>query len=567
VCLGMQSDAPPLPPPIKRTASGKEATDEGSAEDLTELGLADDAEADTDLGDTPEEPPSPALQSARHTAGFGVPVESRELPSPSTAVERTAITAKLAEDFRKHGNEFLSPADPLFMHGWAYTGKSKKPNVLWASDKKPRKDHDAPDWLTASEFQDREDVMDAKVKQLAQLMRLSRHTCVYSGAGISASAVGQAALSGTNKVGWLSKTEAQPTLTHHTLAALGRTGWVHGWVQQNHDGLPQKAGFPQECINEVHGSWYDPSNPVVKYSGSLKDHECEWMERETLEADLVLVMGTSLGGLFADQVATECAMRAMRGASLGAVLINLQQTPEDGKMSLKISGKSDDVLVRLLAELGLPVLPKTPRPVQFPPIECCLVPYDMEGRRLPAGSQKPRMWLDLRAGAKVKLSKAHNIQNAKQPMFMHIGSKAGQKFKGKSIERAGKCPGEGAVVRREDATASFKLNIEAAPMRLGIWWLEAAARGGPAMLPVVNSKPVFEGSPDPSSGALKVVNSAAATTTAKAAAKKPSTPNGSARTASPKGSGKRAASPKGSAHATPGATSTKGSARPAAPKG
>lgn len=26
---------------------------------------------------------------------------------------------------------------------------------------------------------------------------------------------------------------------------MERHGLLHGWVQQNHDGLPQKAGFPQ----------------------------------------------------------------------------------------------------------------------------------------------------------------------------------------------------------------------------------------------------------------------------------------------------------------------------------
>ena len=87
----------------------------------------------------------------------------------------------------------------------------------------------------------------------------------------------------------------------------------------------------------MHGSWYDPGNPVVKYSGSLKLHECEWMERETQSADLVLVMGTSLGGLHADQVATECAARAQRGASMGACIINLQQTAEDDKMCARPS--------------------------------------------------------------------------------------------------------------------------------------------------------------------------------------------------------------------------------------
>ena len=50
---------------------------------------------------------------------------------------------------------------------------------------------------------------------------------------------------------------------------------------------------------------------------------------------------------------------------------------------------------------------------------------------------------------------------------------------------------------REVQTASIKLNVENATMRMGIWWVEAAARGGPAMLPVVNLSPTFEGSPSP----------------------------------------------------------------------
>jgi hypothetical protein len=28
-------------------------------------------------------------------------------------------------------------------------------------------------------------------------------------------------------------------------------------------------------------------------------------------------------------------------------------------------------------------------------------------------------------------------------------------------------------------------------MRLGVWWLEAAMRGGPAKLPIVNADPEF----------------------------------------------------------------------------
>merc|ERR1719343_1938209 len=91
--------------------------------------------------------------------------------------------------------------------------------------------------------------------------------------------------------------DAQPTLSHYVMAALNKRDVLHGWVQQNHDGLPQKAGYRQEDINEIHGSWFDPSNPVVKYSGTLRSDLCEDMENQADTADLVIVLGTSLTGL------------------------------------------------------------------------------------------------------------------------------------------------------------------------------------------------------------------------------------------------------------------------------
>lgn len=432
----------------------------------------------------------------------GEPAEPAERGETIAHVDQRAVTlAMLAGFFKANGT--LPHTHPLFMHGSLYAGEPIPPKVLWRSDKKPRSDHEASSWLTASEYQDQHDVLQTKVAQLAQLMRLSRHTVVYSGAGISAAVVGQAALSGTNKVGWTGcKTAAKPTPTHHSLALLGRLGLIHGWVQQNHDGLPQKAGFPQERICEVHGSWFDPSNPVVKYSGCLKAQECDWMERETATADLVLVMGTSLGGLCADQVVTECASRASQGASLGSCIINLQQTDVDGGMALKISGKTDDVLALLLDELGLP-RPTAHNAVSWPTTSTALVPYDASGKRLPEGSETPWMWLDLRPGARIKLTKGHNHQGAKQPNTMHIGAKKGKTFQGKVLANVG--PGNGTVSKRDEETCSFKLSIEGVPIRLGVWWLDAAARGGPAHLPIVNQIPVMADSKDTSTvAALQV---------------------------------------------------------------
>jgi NAD-dependent SIR2 family protein deacetylase len=398
-------------------------------------------------------------------------------------VDRSTACAKLAK------TNFMENTNPLFMHGRLYEGPMLPPKCIWDCKKPPRDDHAAPRWLTASEFQDEEAALIAKVRQLAALMRVSKKTVLYTGAGISASAIGQAARSGQNTQGWKGDTRAaKPTPTHFALGLLGQQGLVHGWVQQNHDGLPQKAGFPQEKINEIHGSWYDPSNPVVKYSGSLHERAYPWMEDDAETADLVLVLGTSLGGLNADQVATNAAQRSItsREGALGTVCINLQQTDQDGIMTLRFFGRSDDVTRLLLRELGFPSARL--RPPAWPKESRALVPYDAEGRRLPKGERR-WMWLDLSDRQKVRITPGHNIQGARQPQYMHIGASKSVTVKGTTRK-----PGEGlgCVVSRQDDTSSFVLDIEGAQMRLGIWWLEAAMRGGPDVLPVVNQRPVFE---------------------------------------------------------------------------
>ena len=52
-------------------------------------------------------------------------------------------------------------------------------------------------------------------------------------------------------------------------------------------GLPQKAGMPQWRINEVHGAWYDPSNPVVPMDGTLRPDLLEDLLDWEEKADLV----------------------------------------------------------------------------------------------------------------------------------------------------------------------------------------------------------------------------------------------------------------------------------------
>jgi len=391
--------------------------------------------------------------------------------------------------------DFMEPDHPLFFHGRGYGGPQKPPKVLWHSATPPRDDHQCPSWLTATEFEDVDDVARAKCRQLAALLRISRKTVCYTGAGISASAVGQAAKSGTNVQGWTGAGKAaEPTFTHHALGLLGREGLIQSWVQQNHDGLPQKAGYPQERINEIHGSWYDPGNPVVKYCGTLHERAYPWMVEDAATADLVLVLGTSLGGMNADQVATRAAERSLEGTSLGTVVFNLQQTPQDGKMTLRLTGKSDDMLRHLLRELGF--RPSLMRPVAFRKENRALVPYDRSGRRLPEGAEK-LMWLDFSERQKIRICSGHNIQGAMQPHLLHIDGPRATRFKG--VERA-PAPPIGCVLRRNESTASFVLQIAGETMSLGIWWLDVAIRGGVDQLPVVNESPKFQDDVEDASG-------------------------------------------------------------------
>mmetsp|Transcript_16486 Transcript_16486/g.19498 ORF Transcript_16486/g.19498 Transcript_16486/m.19498 type:complete len:491 (+) Transcript_16486:64-1536(+) len=432
--------------------------------------------------------------------------------------------------------EFLSPRDPLFWHGRGYNGPLEPPICTWKSDKPPRDDHDCPKWLTASEYKDTDIVEAIKIKELARLIRISRKTVLYTGAGISASAVGQAARSGQNKVGWkASPSEAKPTPTHYALGILGRHNLVHSWCQQNHDGLPQKAGFPQELLNEIHGSWFNPSNPVVKYSGTLYEPCYESMLDDASNADLIIVLGTSLGGLNADQVAIRTAERSLQlNHDGGTVCINLQQTPQDDKMTLRMFGKSDDILIHLLKELNInhdikndikhnpasrgnsnsnsgagggSLNRSTPH---WPTESRILIPYDKHGnllksfkllkqeQQLKDGDQfnptdrsayqsilekyhenneqnhEKWMWLDLRNGSDIKLVSGHNCVGSGQPNFAKITH------------------GRGTVVKRNDACCAFNLTIQGASMKLGLWWMDSALRGAVELLPVVNHNPEYQ---------------------------------------------------------------------------
>ena len=90
--------------------------------------------------------------------------------------------------------------------------------------------------------------------------------------------------------------DAQPNMTHLALAALVRCGLVQEWLTTNYDGLAQKAGCPQEKVAELHGSWFDPANPILGKGGKMRQDLALRLGEAAETADLVLVLGSSLSG-------------------------------------------------------------------------------------------------------------------------------------------------------------------------------------------------------------------------------------------------------------------------------
>merc|ERR1712032_1124180 len=266
---------------------------------------------------------------------------------------------------------------------------------------------------------------------------------------------------------------AQPTVAHRVLVAMHMKGYMYRWINQNHDGLPQKAGLPQEAINEIHGAWHAPDNSVVQMTGSLRDDLFADLLACEADADLTIAVGTSLCGMNSDRVVATPAQRAARGEAgqLGSVVIGLQRTVLDEGSTLRIFGRCDDIFIALAQELALALKPALKEGEFFTPsvlvdrADCDYVfagiQYDSCGKH----STETASTLDLRDDAELVI-----------PSGMHAGA-------------VGVVDG---FDREGNIRCRFKLRPKVGRLRapvamlLGRWWIQAAVDGKVPLLPVVN---------------------------------------------------------------------------------
>lgn len=430
-------------------------------------------------------------------------VDQKELLEPTLTVVRHTLTVTASEPAKpkpKATLEYLRPK-----HGWTeahgFRGQSswELPRQIVHCDQEARPGYASQ---LAHEYEDSPNVLQAKVDLLARLLEASEHCLVYTGAGISTnSGISDYATrtgtdmgnsSSSNRPKLRSPYEAQPTYAHRALVQLHNAHFLQYWVQQNHDGLPQKAGLPQHAINEIHGAWYDPSNPVVAMNGSLRsDLFTEMLEWEQ-KADLTLSMGTSMCGMNSDRVFTTVAHKGKNNfehkgnvavAAIGGVIINRQQTQFDHLSCLRIFADVDEVMAMLLQSLGMqrraeecrnamqqPRNFYVPQVTQGAGIEgsgavpgmehVFRVPYREDGTRHPANACR---LLDLREGSKVQLT--------------------GGPYKGDCGEVLGQNREGHYRVQFRHLVGITKRPFESV---LGSWWTEAAVRGQVDIIPVVN---------------------------------------------------------------------------------
>ncbi|VDK86704.1 unnamed protein product [Litomosoides sigmodontis] len=252
------------------------------------------------------------------------------------------------------------------------------------------------------EVEETDDVVDEKCKVLADLLKKSKCTVVYTGAGISTAAsipdyrgpngVWTLAEKGIVSLKCANPVESGPTVSHMILKEMCRSGLVRHILSQNCDGLHLRSGLPQKMLSEIHGNMHievcqhcEPPRQYIRpfdvteksqfrrhgtgrmcvvCNNELTDTIVHFGEAGKVpwplnwngiisligRCDLILCIGTSLAVLKEYHFLWP---KPRSGTQIA--IINLQWTPKDRFSCLKINAKCDVVMEKLAGLLEIPI--------------------------------------------------------------------------------------------------------------------------------------------------------------------------------------------------------------------
>ena len=265
------------------------------------------------------------------------------------------------------------------------------------------------------EIEDPEDVLNDKCLKLANAISKAKNLVVYTGAGISTAAdipdyrgpngiwtlLDQGAkLNDTAQFGdryCRDLALARPTATHMALFTLYKRGRLKHIVSQNCDGLHLRSGIPRYAMSELHGNMFveickrcKPMRPFIRLfdvtertskhrhttmrrchvcGESLFDTIVHFGEKGSLKwplnwdgagkaaekADVILCLGSSLKVL--RRYTWLWCMDRPKKDRPKLYIANLQWTPKDSAATIKINGRCDDIMKRVMENLSM-IIPK-----------------------------------------------------------------------------------------------------------------------------------------------------------------------------------------------------------------
>ncbi|KAI1383069.1 DHS-like NAD/FAD-binding domain-containing protein [Hypoxylon trugodes] len=256
--------------------------------------------------------------------------------------------------------------------------------------------------VAAEERQESPQAVDRKADALVKLIKKNKHMVVFTGAGISTSAgipdfrgpegIWTLRAQGRQQKSGVNTLQAVPTATHMALVELHNRGILKYLVSQNCDGLHRKSGISAEKISELHGNsnreyckdcgkeYIRDFRAVASYEKTVHDHRtgrkcalCGGVLLDTIinfgeslfaeplqlardhaaKADLFLVLGSSLTVSPANEIPETPGRR--KAAKLA--ICNLQDTPLDALADWRIHSKADELMVRVMEKLDIPIPP------------------------------------------------------------------------------------------------------------------------------------------------------------------------------------------------------------------